>query len=53
VIPTWHGERLFQEANVPKLSLWVDGAGHNNLVETAGASYANKLAEFARFIESN
>jgi hypothetical protein len=33
VIPTWHGERLFQEANVPKLSLWVDGAGHNNLAE--------------------
>jgi hypothetical protein len=33
VIPFWHGEKLFQQANEPKLSLWVDGAGHNNFLK--------------------
>lgn len=51
VIPLWHGERLFQAANEPKLSLWVEGAGHNNLFEVAGARYRQVLSDFVALIE--
>lgn len=50
VVPFWHGERLYQEANAPKRFYWVDGAGHNNLFEVAGAHYGEVLREFAGLI---
>jgi hypothetical protein len=53
VIPFWHGEQLFHEANEPKLSYWVDGAGHNDLYEVAGDGYARALRDFAAFIEQS
>lgn len=53
VIPFWHGERLFQEANEPKLSFWVEGAGHNNLFDVAGVRYEQVLRDFVALIESN
>ena len=31
-IPVYHGHRLFESANGAKQALWVEGAGHNNLV---------------------
>ncbi|MFY9619039.1 MAG: alpha/beta hydrolase [Pyrinomonadaceae bacterium] len=46
VIPFWHGERLFELANAPKVNLWVDGAGHNNLKRVAGAQYVKTLQAF-------
>lgn len=51
VIPFWHGERLFQAANEPKLSHWVEGAGHNNLFEVAGSRYGQILKDFVTLIE--
>jgi hypothetical protein len=51
VIPFWHGERLFQEANAPKLSFWVDEAGHNNLFEVAGNRYNQVLKDFVELIK--
>ncbi len=51
VIPFWHGERLFQEANEPKLSFWVAGAGHNNLFEAAGNRYGQTLRDFVAVIK--
>jgi fermentation-respiration switch protein FrsA (DUF1100 family) len=53
VIPFWHGEKLFQAANEPKLSFWVDEAGHNNLFEVAGNRYGQVLREFLILIERN
>lgn len=53
VIPFWHGEMLFQEANEPKLSLWVENAGHNNLSQIAGKRYEQVLKEFEMLIEKN
>lgn len=53
VIPFWHGERLFEEANDRKTFLWVERAGHNNLRITAGNDYEKALLEFGAFIESN
>jgi len=37
VIPVAQGRALFQAAGDPKQSLWVDGAGHNNLHEFGAA----------------
>ena len=51
VIPLWHGEKLFQEASEPKLSFWVENAGHNNLSQIAGGQYEQVLKEFERLIE--
>jgi hypothetical protein len=53
VIPFWHGERLFEEANDLKTFLWVEMAGHNNLRATAGNDYEKAVLEFGAFIESN
>ena len=53
VIPFWHGERLFQGANQPKHSFWVESAGHNNLFEVAGSRYAQVLREFVTMVENN
>jgi fermentation-respiration switch protein FrsA (DUF1100 family) len=51
VIPFWHGERLFQEANEPKLSFWVARAGHNDLFEAAGKRYGQALRDFVAIIK--
>ena len=51
LISFWHGEKLFKEANEPKFSLWVDGAGHNDLPQIAGSKYDNAVKQFLVFIE--
>jgi abhydrolase domain-containing protein 17 len=51
VISFWHGEKLFQAANEPKLFYWVDGAGHNDLFEVAGIGYGQALKSFVSLIE--
>ncbi|MEB3341522.1 alpha/beta hydrolase [Okeania sp.] len=53
VIPFSHGQELFAMANQPKLSLWVDGAGHNNLLEVAGEKYAKIIREFINLVQQN
>lgn len=50
VIPFWHGEKLFEMASEPKLSLWVNGAGHNNLFDVAAVHYSEALREFAELV---
>ncbi|MDD5064004.1 MAG: alpha/beta hydrolase [Phycisphaerae bacterium] len=53
VVPFWHGERLFETANEPKLKFWVDGAGHNDLFWVAGDSYWDVIGEFTGIIRAN
>ncbi|NES07675.1 MAG: alpha/beta hydrolase [Okeania sp. SIO2F4] len=53
VIPFSHGQQLFAIANQPKLSFWVDGAGHRNLLEVAGEEYVKVMGEFVKLIERN
>ena len=50
VIPFQHGEKLFAAAREPKLSLWVDEAGHNDFMWVAGDRYAKTLREFAQLL---
>jgi fermentation-respiration switch protein FrsA (DUF1100 family) len=52
VVPFWHGERLFAAANEPKRSVWIEGAGHNDLFEVAGPRYAQALQEFVAQLET-
>jgi fermentation-respiration switch protein FrsA (DUF1100 family) len=51
IIGFWHGERLFQDANEPKLSFWIDNAGHNDLFDTAGSRYGEGLRNFTKLID--
>jgi fermentation-respiration switch protein FrsA (DUF1100 family) len=46
VIPLKLGRALFNAAPQPKSFTEVRGAGHNDLVETAGPSYREGLREF-------
>src|SRR5687767_2965489 len=46
IIPFWHGERLFELANEPKMNFWVDGAGHNNLKVVGGLQYVQAFHAF-------
>lgn len=52
VIPFAHGQELFNAVTHPhKLSLWVKDAGHNDLLETAGNSYMEKMHEFLQLLD--
>lgn len=48
VVPFSHGEALLAAAPGRKSHLWVDLAGHNDVIEYAGESYWNALREFIR-----
>ncbi len=50
VVPFAHGQQLFATANEPKRCLWVDGAGHDNVVDVAGAQYVKILREFIQLL---
>jgi len=45
-IPFSHGQRLYAAAPAPKDRLWVGGAGHNDLIDTAGDAYWEALQRF-------
>jgi fermentation-respiration switch protein FrsA (DUF1100 family) len=48
VIPFSHGLKIYAAAPPPKSKLWVEGAGHNDLVEIAGEAYWRALGDFVR-----
>jgi fermentation-respiration switch protein FrsA (DUF1100 family) len=50
VIPFSHGRQLYEAANQPRQSLWVEGAGHNDLLLVGGARYWAALRQFARLV---
>lgn len=45
-IPLYHGEQLFEAANEPKYSNWVEGAEHNNVYDRDEKGYLNSIAKF-------
>lgn len=51
VISPSHGQRLFDAAPAPKRLLWIEGAGHNDLVSVAGGKYWEALRSFARVVQ--
>jgi fermentation-respiration switch protein FrsA (DUF1100 family) len=50
VIPISHGRRLYEAANQPRQALWVEGAGHNDVVPVGGGRYWAALRQFARLV---
>jgi hypothetical protein len=48
----WHGERLFEAANEPKESYWVEGAGHNDVSAVAGERYWEVVKEFTGVVRA-
>jgi abhydrolase domain-containing protein 17 len=46
VIPFWHGRELCEAANLPKYHYWIEGAGHNDLIEIAGEKYWKTIKDF-------
>ena len=48
-----HGQRLYATAPGIKRSLWVAGAGHNNLSEVAGDRLRQALAQFSDLVAAN
>jgi fermentation-respiration switch protein FrsA (DUF1100 family) len=46
VIGIGHGKALFAAAPEPKRFMWVEGAGHCQVPEVAGASYWRAMEEF-------
>lgn len=52
VIPFRMGKELFDAANEPKQFWAVEGAGHNDLAETAGPAYAARLKEFCNSLQT-
>ena len=52
-IPIQHGQRLYEAAREPKMSLWVAEAGHNDLDLVAGERYQRTLVAFQRLVETH
>jgi fermentation-respiration switch protein FrsA (DUF1100 family) len=50
IIPVTHGQKLYETAPSPKLSLWVENASHNDVFFVAGQRYKNILREFANLV---
>jgi len=53
VVPWWHGARIYQLANQPKRYLWVDYAGHNDVMMFASQRYFAALREFSASLDSS
>lgn len=47
-VPVSHARSLFERATVEKRALWVEGAGHNNLIELAGPDYWSAVESFVK-----
>lgn len=52
VIGFSHGEKLYKEANNPKMFYRVEEAGHNNLQMVAGKEYERMLLRFGEVVDS-
>jgi abhydrolase domain-containing protein 17 len=51
LIKIWHGKKLYESANEPKLYLWVAGAEHNNTLFVARELYWKKVNELLELIK--
>ena len=51
VVPMAHGRRLFEAATGPKLALWVEGAGHNDVLWLAGSRWPEALTELRKLVD--
>ena len=52
VIPVWQGERIFRLANPPKWQVWLDGAGHNDVMLVASREFIAGIQSFAQQLQA-
>lgn len=52
-IPFHHGQRLYEAASAPKLSLWIPTADHNDFAAVAGDRLRIALLEFQDQVTAN
>ncbi len=50
IIPIWHGEKLFEEANEPKMEAWIEGMSHNSLSYEAEEAYWKAIQSLEEFV---
>lgn len=53
IIPFSHGQALFETAPEPKLSLWVEQAGHNDFPQAAGKRLRQAIANLVDLIQAD
>lgn len=53
VVGFWHGQKLYDNAIVPKQFLWIDNAGHGDLSLVAGPQHEEALKNFAAKIQNS
>jgi hypothetical protein len=46
-IPVWHGRALYERAREPKRAVWIEGAGHDDLLWVGKERYWGAWGEFA------
>lgn len=53
IVPVWHGQKLYEVAPTPKMSLWVPQAGHNDFTWVAGERHRQALLTFQELVEAH
>jgi pimeloyl-ACP methyl ester carboxylesterase len=53
IVPFTHGKTLSSYATSPARVFWIDGAGHNDLVEVAGEQYWEAIETFLNEVAAN
>jgi abhydrolase domain-containing protein 17 len=51
VIPFWQGEKLYQAASSKKEHLWIENAGHNNIISTGKEKYCQGIVDFVKGLD--
>lgn len=52
IISFWHSKELLERTQSPKLFLWAEGAGHNDLQDSLGETYWEMLNRFMSLVDS-
>ncbi|MBU2590964.1 MAG: alpha/beta hydrolase [Nitrospinota bacterium] len=50
VVPFWHGKKLYEAANEPKIFLDIPEAGHNDILDVAGDKYGQAIDAFYKLV---
>lgn len=52
VIPFWHGERIYELASQPKWKVWLDVAGHNDVMLVSAQAFVAAIQSFAQQVQA-
>ncbi len=52
IIGFWNGKKLYKAANEPKIKMWIDKAGHNDMIMHMGNEYFDKLENFVETVKN-